>query len=262
LDIEVDGRRVFAATGGRPFDAGQPCVIFIHGAGMDHTVWQLQTRYFAYHGHSVLAVDLPGHGRSEGPLKTSIGDMAEWVLGLMDAVGVAAAALVGHSMGALTALDVAARAPDRASALALLGVAKRMPVHPDLLAAAQKDDHLALDLITSWAFGRRAHIGGHKAPGAWMTGGGLRLLERSASGVVANDLAACDEAGDVTPLAAAVTCPTLFVLADMDIMTPAKAAQPLIEGIADARSVVLEGCGHMMMVEQPDQTLDALRQVI
>ena len=58
MDIQVDGRHIFAATGGRPFDAGQPAVIFIHGAGMDHTVWQLQTRYFANHGWSVLAVDL------------------------------------------------------------------------------------------------------------------------------------------------------------------------------------------------------------
>ena len=183
MELQVDDRRVFAATGGRPFDAGQPAVIFIHGAGMDHTVWQLQTRYFAYHGHSVLAVDLPGHGRSEGrPLQTSIGDMAAWVLRLMDAVGIEKAALVGHSMGALTALDVASRAPDRASALAL---ARRGQAHAGAsrpLGGGEKDDHLALDLITSWAFGRRAHLGGHRSPGVWMTGGGLRLLERSASG--------------------------------------------------------------------------------
>jgi pimeloyl-ACP methyl ester carboxylesterase len=66
MELTVNRRKVFAATGGRPFDAALPTVIFLHGAGMDHTVWALQTRYFAHHGQGVLAVDLPGHGRSGG----------------------------------------------------------------------------------------------------------------------------------------------------------------------------------------------------
>src|SRR5208282_6918113 len=98
---------------------------------MDHTVWTLQTRYFAHHGRSVLAVDLPGHGRSEGPQPGSIEGYAEWMARLIEAAGAARAALAGHSMGALIALEAAARAPERVSALALLGVAARMPVHPD-----------------------------------------------------------------------------------------------------------------------------------
>ena len=63
MEISVDNKAVFAATGGQPFDPAQPAIVFIHGAGMDHTVWALQTRYFAYRGRGVLAVDLPGHGR-------------------------------------------------------------------------------------------------------------------------------------------------------------------------------------------------------
>ncbi len=262
MELTVDGGRVFAATGGRPFDPAKPCVVFIHGAGMDHTVWQLQTRYFAHHGRSVLALDLPGHGRSDGPLRESIDAMAAWLMNLLDVAEVNEAALVGHSMGALIALTAAAQTPERVTALALLGAGARMPVHPELQAAADQGDHLALDLITSWAFGRRAHLGGHRGPGLWMTGGGLRLLERSAQGVVANDLRACDTAGDVSPLAEKVVCPALFVLGQQDVMTPVKAARRLIEAMPEARSVVLPGCGHMMMVEQPDQTLDALREVI
>ena len=64
--LQVDGHGVYAATGGMPFDAARPTVIFLHGAGLDHTCWQLASRWFAWHGHSVLAVDLPGHGRSSG----------------------------------------------------------------------------------------------------------------------------------------------------------------------------------------------------
>jgi len=82
MEITVDAKRVFAATGGKPFDAGLPCVVFLHGAGMDHTVWALQTRYFAWHGYGVLAVDLPGHGKSEGPALKTIGEMADWVWAL------------------------------------------------------------------------------------------------------------------------------------------------------------------------------------
>ena len=72
MDINVDGKRAFAATGGQHFEARKPTVVFVHGGGLDHTVWALQTRYFAYHGRNVLAVDLPGHGKSDGPPLDSI----------------------------------------------------------------------------------------------------------------------------------------------------------------------------------------------
>src|SRR5215470_18407323 len=121
--LTIDGAATFAATGGRPFDAADPAVLLLHGAGMDHTVWALQTRYFAHHGRSVLALDLPGHGRSSGALLQSIAAMASWIIQVLDEGRVQAAALVGHSMGALIALEVAAAAPKRVRSLALLGVA-------------------------------------------------------------------------------------------------------------------------------------------
>jgi pimeloyl-ACP methyl ester carboxylesterase len=113
MDFVVDARTVFAAGGGKAFKPGLPTVIFIHGAGMDHTVWTLQTRFFAYHGRNVLALDLPGHGRSAGPALPSVGALADWLLRAMDAFKLEKAALVGHSMGALIALEAAARAPAR-----------------------------------------------------------------------------------------------------------------------------------------------------
>ena len=137
MEFVIDGQRMFAATGGRPFDASLPTVLFIHGAGMDHTVWALQTRYFAHHGRSVLAVDLPGHGRSDGTPLHAIADLASSIVRLLDAAAVQSAALVGHSMGALIALEAAAAATARVRSLALLGVAERMPVHPDLQSAAE-----------------------------------------------------------------------------------------------------------------------------
>src|SRR5258707_15741577 len=107
---------LYASTGGKDFDPALPTIVFIHGAGMDHTVWALQTRYFAHHGRNVLALDLPGHGRSAGPGLASIDEMARCVLAVLDAVGAKRAALVGHSMGALIALATASLAPDRIAA--------------------------------------------------------------------------------------------------------------------------------------------------
>lgn len=262
MDLTVDGKRAFAATGGRPLDPALPAVVFVHGAGMDHTVWALQTRYLAHHGHAVLAVDLPGHGRSGGPALDTVAALADWLIAAMDAAGLERAALVGHSMGALASLEGAARHGARVRALALLGVAPRMPVHPDLMAAAEADDPKAFELIVDWGHGGPAHRGGYPAPGVWVTGGGRRLLQRSAPGVLASDLAACAAYEDGLQAAAAVACPTLLLLGAEDRMTPARAGRKLAAAIAGAEARVLPGCGHMLMREAPDAVLDALDTVL
>lgn len=258
MDLAVDGRTVFAATGGRPFAAGAPAAVFVHGAGMDHTVWALQTRWFAHHGRSVLAVDLPGHGRSAGPALESIGAMADWLLRLLEAAGAGPALLVGHSMGALVCLEAAAQGGARVARLALLGVTPAMPVHPDLQTAADGEDHRSLELMTGWAVGRAAQIGGQVAPGLWTTGAALRLLESRAFPVLGRDLAACNAYGDALAAAARVACPALLLLGADDRMTPARKAAPLADALAGSRTVVLPAAGHMMMIEQPNETLDAL----
>lgn len=262
MELRVDGEAVFAATGGRTFDPAQPAVIFVHGAGMDHTVWALQTRWFAWHGYSVLAIDLPGHGKSGGKALESIEDIGDWLLRLIDASGAAPAALVGHSMGSLAALAAAATGGDTIRSLALLGVGAKMPVHPDLLSAAASDDpdarKLAWDLIVSWGYGRPAHFGLNRAPGMWMQGGGRSLLARSAPGVLGNDMAACDAYAGAVEAAAKVSCPTLILAGDRDQMTPPKAAASLGEALRSVTVQVISGAGHIMMIEKPDETLDAL----
>ncbi len=262
--VSVDGKAVVAATGGRPFDARLPAVVFLHGAGMDHTLWALQTRYFAHHGRTVLAVDLPGHGRSEGPPLASIPALADWLGRFLAAAGVGEVSIAGHSMGALAALECAASLGGRLRALALLGVAPSMPVHPDLLAAAEAGDHLAFDLVTSWAHGATGHLGGNRAPGLWLMGGGERLLERAAPGVLHADLAACNAYDKAHGLEAAakVACPCLVLLGADDRMTPARAGRKMAEAIPGATLTVIPGCGHMMMLEKPDETLDALKAVL
>lgn len=258
MELTVDGKTVHAATGGKAFDPTLPAVVFVHGAGMDHTVWALQTRYFAHRGRSVLAVDLPGHGRSEGPALDTVPAMADWLAALIGAAGLKEAALVGHSMGSLTSIDCAARHGECVRALALLGAALKMPVHPDLLAAAETDDPAAWDAITVWGYSRPAQIGLDRAPGLWMVGGGVRLLERAAPGVLYADLRACNAYRSAESLAGKVACPVRLVLGERDRMTPLKGGQTLARLIPQAETIILPGCGHMMMAEQPDAVLDAL----
>lgn len=258
MDLELDAGRVFLADQGRPFDKARPTLLFVHGAGMDHSVWPLQARHFAYRGANALAVDLPGHGRSAGAPLTSIPAMADWLADLIGALAVDAVDLVGHSMGALIGLDLAARHPARVARLALLGAAPKMPVHPALLEAAARPQPLAPELICDWGFGPAGHFGGHKAPGSWMLGHALRLLGQSAGPRLHADLAACNDYRDGPEAAAKVRCPTLVIAGAADRMTPARNGTKLAETIRGAQLVTIPACGHMMMVEQPDATLDAL----
>lgn len=262
MELTVDGHKVFAATGGRPFDPELPAIIFVHGAGCDHTVWALQVRYFAHHGRGVLAIDLPGHGLSEGPPLATLDDIAEWIFRLQDAAGVREAALVGHSLGATIVLAAAGKHPDRVRALAAVGIGEMAPVNSGLLGAAKANDHLGMDLIVGWGHGRRAHVGGNRLPGIWMIGNGVRMMERSGDQVLYTDLASTEGYQGFDELVRNIACPTLFVLGADDMMTPTKGARRLAGEIKDIRVVTLPYTGHMIMAERPEELLDSLREIV
>ena len=170
MRLTVDGVDVYAYTGARALAPAQRTLLFVHGAANDHSVWALQSRYFAHHGWNVLAVDLPGHGRSAGAVLRSVEAIADWLPRVLDAAAVPRAALVGHSLGALAVLACAARHQERVEAAALLGPAVPMAVSDALLEAAAADDHVAFEMINGWSHSARRQIGGNRVPGMWMTG--------------------------------------------------------------------------------------------
>lgn len=258
MKISVNGRDIFAATGGTVFNPDFPTIIFIHGASLDHSCWPLQSRWFAWHGYGVLAIDLPGHGRSPGPALSSVDEMADCVVDLLDAVGSSQPVLVGHSMGAAVALEAAARLGKGAGRLALLGVSEAIPVHPALLADALERPEQACLSMTAWGHGPAGHVGGNRAPGMWMMGGARRLFAAASDGVLHTDLKACDDWKTGPQAAAKVACPTLFLLGGRDRMTPARSARKLASMVAGSRVDVIDKSGHMLMTEAPDETLDAL----
>ncbi|NVN84789.1 MAG: alpha/beta hydrolase [Rhodopseudomonas sp.] len=259
MQLSVNGVEIFVATGGKPFDAALPTVVFIHGAGFDHSVWALHSRWFAHHGYGVLAPDLPGHGRSAGAPLTTIADMADWIAALLDAAGAAKAKLIGHSMGSLIALETAARHPSRVSSLGLIGTTSTMTVGPDLLKAAEANDPAAVAMMTIWGLGPDAEIGGNLAPGLWMHGGSVRVLEHNKPGVIYADLAACNAYQNALVAAAEVAVPATFILGERDMMTPIRNGKALAAAVKDSRTVVLRGAGHTMMIERPDEVLKALQ---
>ena len=259
MRLLVEDAEVFASSGGREFDPAQPVVVFLHGAGFDHTAFALQSRWFAHHGFSVLAPDFPGHGRSVGPPLGSIAAMADWTAALIAAAGASAARLVGHSMGSLAALAMAARHPDRVTGLSLITVGPAMPVSRELLEAARTEAHAAVDMMAIWGLGPRAALGGSPIPGLSMLFGAERLIERAPAGVLFSDLSACNDYADGLTDAARVMAPALVILGERDMMIPLKAGKALADAIHGARLVIIPACGHMPMTERPDELIAVLR---
>jgi pimeloyl-ACP methyl ester carboxylesterase len=262
MRLTVDGCATYAYTSTRALRADQPTLAFIHGAANDHSVWALQSRYFAHHGRNVLAFDLPAHGRSAGAGLATVEAIADWIVRALDAAAVTRATVVGHSLGALASLAAAARHPDRVERAALIGPAVPMLVSDELLRAAAEEPHVAYELICGWSHSAHSKLGGNPVPGMWMTGSALRLMERSQPGMLHADLLACRNYAGGLDAAGAVKCPVLVVMGARDIMTPPKGAQELLSRLPDVRTVVLPDTGHAMMAEQPDAVLDALRSFL
>lgn len=262
MQLKIDGQEVFVATGNREPDPTRETVLFLHGTGQDHTIWVLPTRYFARHGRNVLAVDLPGHGRSKGAALRSIGEMSDWVIEVLDSCGISSTAIVGHSLGSLVAIATAARHPKRVRSIALVGTTVPMPVSGFLLEQARDNSHEAIEMLTFWGFSKSAHLGGNATPGNWMLGHGLRLMEKAAPGVIYTDLKACNEYIEGMEHASTVACPALLILGERDMLTPVRSAKRLADVLPNARNVVLEGSGHALLAERPDAVLDELIKVV
>ena len=254
MKLEVAGSAVYAATGGKTFDSGLPSVVFIHGSGLDHRSWALQTRWFAYNGYSVLAPDLPGHSLSAGHALTTIQDMGQWLLQLLDSAELERAHLVGHSQGFLCALEAAGQQPERIISLSGVATAAAIPVNPVLIETAQRSALEAADLMLRWGFGQDAQMGVSAVPGMQPIAIGRRIM---GSNPLAVDLQACADYAAGAEVAQSVSLPSQLVLAGKDRMTPLASGRQLAEWL-DAETQVIDGYGHMLPIEAPKQTLQAL----
>lgn len=263
--VAVDGRTAYAYTGGKAFDPALPVVALVHGALNDHSVWTLTARWLAHHGYAVLAVDLPGHGRSAGPPLASIEAIADWLLSLLDVVDAASASLVGHSMGSLVALEAAAGAPARARHLVMVCTAYPMSVSPALLEAAEREPRRAIANVSLYSHSSHAAKPSYPGPGAWLHGASVALMQRlqdadPSVNLFLNDFRVCDRYRAGKEAAAKVTCPATLVLGRRDQMTMPGNAGALAEALG-TMPVLLDG-GHALMTEVPDALLAVLRNAL
>jgi pimeloyl-ACP methyl ester carboxylesterase len=258
MQFIVQGYPAFAYTGGRPYAARDPAIVFVHGAAFDHSVWQWQSRYLANHGFTVLAPDLPGHGRSPGAVRRTIGEWSDWIAALIESAGLERAAVVGHSMGSLVALDAALRHPARVQKLALVGTSVPMAVGEPFLAAARDDSPVGFDMEATWGHARTALLSTSPVPGTSLYGASRGLNGRAHDGVLLAALEACRSYNPSMDAIRALKVATLVVAGSRDQMTPLKGGRALAAEIPGATFKTLDA-GHSMMTEAPRALLELLK---
>jgi len=259
MRIKVNDAEIFVSTGGRAFDPAGEVLLFVHGSGQSHLSWLLQARFFANRGWSVLAPDLPGHYLSGGAPLESIEEMADWCIALLDAAGVEKAVVIGHSQGGLVALETARRHPERVRKLAILGSAHAIPVADPLIEMATHAEAKAFRFMVSWSHGTEGHRHDHTMPGQSHLLFGNQVMGQNTPGVLLKDLEACNAYTKGKEAAAAISCPTLLVLAERDRMVPMKFGRELGNMLADCRVQVIRHAGHFLQSEKSVETNAALR---
>ncbi len=235
-------------------DPESPPILLIHGAGGSHLYWPPDIRRL--NGFRVIALDLPGHGKSEGIGRQSIRDYVDAVQGFMDAIDMPAAVIVGHSMGSAIALQLALDAPDRVLALVMVAGGSRLRVAPSILenAANPATFPLAVKTINDWAFGAGADP--HLRELA-----SQRMEKETRPTVLHGDFLACNDF-DVSERLDEVKKPTLLLCGTADKMTPLKYSHALHEEIKGSELVEIEGAGHMLMIEKSHEVAQALEDFI
>ena len=256
--IDVRGHKTYAATGGKEFDPGLPTVMFVHGSGLDHRSWALQTRWFAYNGYSVLAPDLPGHSLSAGEPLETIEEMGAWLADFLRAAGAGMAHAVGHSQGFLDLLELARQSPGSLKSITGVGAAGEIPVNPALIEAAQSSAGQAAEMLLMWGFGPDAQFGISAVPGMQPIAIGRQIMARNP---LYQDLVACSQYGKGAEAAKSIQLPAQMVLARKDRLTPVKAGMAIAE-LLDANVTIIERYGHMLPIEAPRQTLHRLRELV
>lgn len=255
----IDNTDYYAYSGTHEIDPSLESIVFVHGTSMDHTIWSHQSRYFAYHGYNVIAVDLPGHKFSSGNLLTSIEDMGQWLNQIINTTSAKAFHIVGHSMGSLVALEAAANfshSKANLNSLSLVGFSYPMAVTPQLMDAAKNEPSKAYSMMTQWS--HTSSIGGEPVPGFWSPGMQMSMMENSTENSVYVELVACDNYKGGESAFEKVQCPILFLSGRLDKMAPAKLAKVEADKNDKAKTVLIPNCGHSIMSESPGGVLDAL----
>ena len=230
-----------------PRDAGErrgQRVLYVHGTGCNAGVWDAHMAAIAA-AHTPVAIDLPGHGRSQGRGFRGVADHAEFVIGLADALDWRRFVLAGHSMGGGIAITAALYHPERIAGLVLVDTGARLRVAPDLLraarAAAAREQAPATD--RSWGFAASTPQTVVDRVEALTAGADPRVT-------YADWIA--DDTFDAMTRIGEIAVPTLALCGAEDRLTPVKYHRYLQERMPNCRLAVIEGAGHWSFHEQPE----------
>lgn len=243
--ITVSQKELYFAQAGQ----GQPALLFVHGAGGDHTIWGEQLRELAK-DFSVIALDLNGHGRSPAREGDGLQTYVEDVLAVLNAFA-QPTVLVGHSMGGAIALSVALQHPQDLVGLGLVGTGARLKVHPQILELCQTDFEKAVELVISWAFAEQTDPA--------LKDKAREQMRRNGQSALYRDFLSCSTF-DVMNRLSEISVPTIVICGREDKLTPVKYSEYLQQNIPNAQLQIIERAGHMVMVEQPEAVTRVLKE--
>ena len=227
----------------------RPPVLLIHGAGGHHLYWPPQIRRL--HDQRMFALDLPGHGKSDGIGHHRVEDYTRAVLEFLQERRLNAAVWIGHSMGGAIALDAALRFPRRVLALGIISSGARLRVDPTILRHAAQETTFP---ATIKLIGDRSFAAGTAKRLKELA---LHRMAETRSSVLLGDLMACD-AFDIADDVAGIRVPTLIACGAEDRMTPPRYSEYLRDHIVGSTMHLIGDAGHMLLLEQPDDLAEAL----
>ena len=217
-------------------------LVLVHGSGGDHTCWPLGDLKSV--NANIYSMDLPGHGDSGGSARQDMAEYAAVVTAMIEALGLKNVYVGGHSLGGGIALSIGIAAPSWLSGLVLVGTGAKLRVNPMIFDALNKDPAGAVAMMDSVIFGPDAP---QEAKDAMR-----KLGERTDPAVSIADFTACDRF-DVMKELPKIAVPCLVLSGSADILTSVKYGKFLAEGLPKAELVIIEGAGHAMALEKPQE---------
>ena len=254
--ITIQNKSVHASDAGQGIKNSRDTIVFLHGSGLSHIVWSLTEQFFSNKNFNVLSIDLPGHGNSEGPCLDSIEKIADWLEKVFAELNLNNIILVGHSQGCLEALEYSFKYKNRLKKIVFVGGSYQMPVHKDLINLASDGDSDAVKLMMKWGYeGSKKFIGGNPVE---------KIIQspRDIREILAVDLVACNNYTKGTDAAKLIECPSLLILGSLDKMVNVDAGQKFSNLLKNATTHIIEGCGHMIMIEKAFEMRDKVLEFL
>ncbi len=254
--FQIENKNIHASDAGQGIDLGKETIVFLHGSGLSHIVWSLTEQFFSNKNFNVLSVDLPGHGNSDGPCLDTIEKIADWLEQVFISLNLEKLTLVGHSQGCLEILEYASKYKNRLKKIVFIGGSNKMPVHSDLIDLAKNGDSDAVKLMMKWGYeGSKKFIGGNPVE---------KIIQspRDIREILAVDLVACNNYKNGTDAAKSIECPSLFIFGSLDKMVNLEAGKKFSNLVKNSTVHVIEGCGHMIMIEKAFEMRDKVLEFL